>query len=87
MRYVDGPIDINPESEIISCNLGTTFGDEDRAEQTMSGGPCHHYGVGAPLKQINTRARGQPEENCQKMPTVEIDQAKLSLVRDMGEET
>ena len=46
-RYVDGPIDISHESEIINCNLGTTFGDEDRAEQLMSGGPCHHFGVGA----------------------------------------
>ena len=28
-----------------------------------TGGPCHHYGEGAPLKQINTRACGQ---YCQK---------------------
>ena len=30
---------------------------EDRADQMMPGGPCHHYGVGAPLKQINKATR------------------------------
>ena len=72
--------------EIICVILGTTFGDKDQAGQ-MPGGPCHQYGVGAPLEQINTRARGQPEQNCRTLPTVETDQAELSPVTEGEDQT
>ena len=61
----------------------------EHVPDVSTGGPCHHYGEGAPLKQINTRASGQhcqTKTDIEQVPEVSQDKGRAEQIEDQSEQ-
>ena len=64
---------------------GQTEEEEGAVRMVGMGGPCHHYGGGAPPQQTNTRARGTPSQKNDNSISQAEQQCQVNMDKGAGQ--